>query len=310
MSSALLVVFNAVTGRYKKPSPLDSFDFSKALLKLAVKTSKPRMRANFLSKLPQDVLKQVLSLLLVSTEPMILGIDINKPVASGLTPAVLRSSHYIYDMGREILYGSNTFTTSSPATSSNFDKDLLKLPGKNLQLIRRIELEIDWADQLWAKFPLIASALGSIQGLKGLKLTIVEPCHHVIEDSNEVVLMPKAELNGSRSGYPREGPMGQVMLKAEKKVLVNLVVGLRALQTFKLKGFADEKFARKLENWVSQSRTLLFPFYRISHMFPEEMRPQENPPSGTADSISYIGFQWSEDSVVPSVMEYYKLGGS
>lgn len=253
MSSTLLVVFNAVTGRYNKSPTFDpgSFDFDKALARLAVKASKPSMPANFLSKLPQDVLKQVLSLLLVSTEPLILRIDINKSVTSSLTPAILRGSRYIYGMGREVLYSRNTFTTSSPASSANFDKDLLKLPGKNLQLIRRIELEIDWADQLWAKFPLIASALGSIQGLKSLKITIVEPCHHVVENANEGVLIPKAVPKAIRNGYAREGPMAQVMLKAEKKVLVNLVVGLRALQTFTLHGFVDEKFAKKLENWVS-----------------------------------------------------------
>ena len=190
-SSTTLVVFNAVSGNsalHNKASTfdLDSFDFSKAMAQLAFKNTHATMPSNpsdHFSRLPKDVLKKVLGLLLISTKPLALGVDGDMPVFNGLELAILRSSHYVYTMGTEILYGCNDLTTSSPATSFDFDKNLLKLPGKNLQLIRHIQLEIDWADKLWAKFPLIASVLGSIRGLKSLKITMVPKAHdHVMEE--------------------------------------------------------------------------------------------------------------------------------
>ena len=190
-SSTTLVVFNAVSGNstvHDKASSfdLDSFDFSKAMAQLAFKNVNATMPSNpsdHLSRLPKGVLKTVLGLLLVSTKPLVLGVDEGTLVFNGLELAILRSSHYLYTIGTEVLYGCNDFTTSSPATSFDFDKDLLKLPGKNLQQIRHIQLEIDWADKLWAKFPLVASVLGSIRGLKSLKITVIPRAHdHVIEE--------------------------------------------------------------------------------------------------------------------------------
>ena len=189
--STTLVVFNAVSAktavRNKASSfDLDSFDFSKAMEQLAFKNtnaSMPSNPADRFSRLPKDILKKVLGLLLTSTKPLVLGVDEDTPVSNGLELAILQSSHYVSMIGAEILYGCNDFTTSSPATSFDFDKDLLQLPGKNLQLIRHIQLEIDWADKLWAKFPLIASVVGSIRGLKSLKITMVPKTrNHVIEE--------------------------------------------------------------------------------------------------------------------------------
>ena len=185
------MVFNAVSGKsalQDKASSfdLDSFDFSKAMAQLAFKDTNATMPSNpsdHFSRLPKDVLKKVLGFLLISTKPLVLGVDEDTPVLYGLELAILRSSHYVYMIGTEILYGCNNFTTSSAATSFDFDKDLLKLPGKNLQLIRHIELDIDWADKLWAKLPLIASVVGSIRGLKSLKITMVPKAHdHVIDE--------------------------------------------------------------------------------------------------------------------------------
>lgn len=81
----------------------DFFDFPKALAKLAIKTSNPSMPSNFFSRLPPEVLKRVLSLLLVSIKPLVLGVDVNTSVSNGLEPAILRSSHYVYNIGRELL---------------------------------------------------------------------------------------------------------------------------------------------------------------------------------------------------------------
>ena len=50
--------------------------------------------------------------------------------------------------------------------------------------------------------------------------------------------------------------MAQVMLKAEKKVLTKLVLELQALQVFQLQGFADDAFAKSMENWVANGRKM------------------------------------------------------
>lgn len=189
-SSTTLVVFNAVSGNsavHNNTSSFDpeSFDFSKAMAELAVKknATMPFNPSDLLSRLPKDILNTILGALLISTEPLVLEADKDTPVSNGLELAILRSSRYIYTISAEILYGCNEFTTSSPATSFDFDKDLLHLPGKNLQLIRHIQLAIDWADKLWAKFPLIATVLGSIRGLKSLKITMVPQADdHVTEE--------------------------------------------------------------------------------------------------------------------------------
>lgn len=40
-------------------------------------------------------------------------------------------------------------------------------------MITDIKLEIDWADKLWAKFPLVARALVELKGLLKLEIAIV-----------------------------------------------------------------------------------------------------------------------------------------
>ena len=222
MASTKMVLFDPYSTRHFRRTQgrsfdPDSFDFAEALAKLASKTTKFSMASDLLASLPQDVLRSILGLLLVSTKPLILGVDVNEKISNGLHPAILQTSHYVHNIGIEILYSCNTFTTSSPATSVNFDNDLLKLPGKTLQLIRHVKLEIDWADTLWAKFPLIARVLGSIQGLKSLKIKILpEPQDRLAKVPGNV--------------YPREGVNGQTMLKVEQKVMIVLVLGLHALK--------------------------------------------------------------------------------
>ncbi|KAL8796685.1 MAG: hypothetical protein Q9195_001075 [Heterodermia aff. obscurata] len=273
-SPTTLVVFNAVSGNsavHDEASSFDpdSFDFSKAMAQLACKNTNATMPSDpsdVFSRLPKDVLKKVLGVLLISTQPLVLGVDEDTPVSNGLELAILRSSRYICMIGTEILYGCNDITTSSPATSFDFDKDLLHLPGKNLQLIRHIQLEIDWADKLWAKFPLIASVLGSIRGLQSLKITMVPDAYdHAIEDVNlwpmPAMLTPNLTQNSeaskaspARNGFSRQGAMAEVMLKAEKKMLTKLVLGLQALQVFQLHGFVDGAFAKNMEDWVANGR--------------------------------------------------------
>ena len=65
-----------------------------------------------------------------------------------------------------------------------------------------------------------------------------------------------SKASPTRNGFPRQGAMAQVMLKAEKKVLTKLVLGLQALQVFQLQGFADGAFAKNMENWVANGRRM------------------------------------------------------
>lgn len=149
----------------------------------------------------------------------------------------------IHNAALPILYGENTITASSPSTSYEFDAQLAALPGKQRQCIRYIRLEIDWGDQLWAKFPLVARYLGEIRGLKVLEIVILER-----EESDEDVGM--AVEGPGVGGWKRDGVAAKTMLKAEKRMFMNLIKGLQALQKFRLVGFRDKDFARRLEEWV------------------------------------------------------------
>ena len=208
---------------------------------------------DWLSRLPTEVLRRILDFLLVSNEPVILGVDDERPIdySSGVTPSVLRCYRYIYTVGIEVLYGRNTFTSSSAATSAEFDKQILRLPSRILQLIRHVKLEIDWIDELWSKMPLIATALGSIQGLKSLDITIITRAQRIVtEERAKDMALRRTE---SRSAF-LHGQIEEAILKAEKHVLKKLVLELRALRLFRLRGFIDRQFAMDLENWVANGR--------------------------------------------------------
>ena len=186
--------------------------------------------------LPLEILQNCFRLLLVVyDQALILCPDSSTPPAyrTYLQPSLLKVCRRFYQIGLPLLYGENTFTTSSPATSIDFDVHLSSLPGKNRQLITNVILKIDWATQLWARFPLIARQLAELKSLHQLEIVIAE--------GNDTELVP----------YSRDGPYGAVMLKSEKKVFKELIAGLKGLKVFRLKGFSDDDFARALENMVN-----------------------------------------------------------
>ena len=59
---------------------------------------------------------------------------------------------------------------------------------------------------------------------------------------------------GKRGGLEREGAMKDVMPEVEKKMLRDLVRGLRTLREFRLDGYVDEGFARRLERLINDIR--------------------------------------------------------
>lgn len=102
------------------------------------------------------------------------------------------------------------------------------------------------------KLPLVAAKLVEMKGLKSLKL-------HIVDDGDEdwgTKLTRRPEKGGKRNGRMgrREGQAAEAMLKAEKKVLRELVVGLKGLRVFELRGFVDGEFAEGLEEWVRLGR--------------------------------------------------------
>ena len=186
--------------------------------------------------LPLEVLQKCFRLLLVVyDQALIICPDSSTPAAyrTYLQLSLLRVCRRFYHIGLPLLYGENTFTTSSPATSIDFDVHLSGLPGKSRQLITKIVLKIDWSTQLWARFPLIARQIAELKSLRQLEILIV--------DNGD----PKPVR------YPRDGPYGAIMLESEKKVFKELIAGVKGLRVFKLRGFPDDDFAKALENMVN-----------------------------------------------------------
>ncbi|KAL8730776.1 MAG: hypothetical protein Q9166_003846 [cf. Caloplaca sp. 2 TL-2023] len=159
---------------------------------------------------------------------------------------ILLVNHQLYHTSLPILYGSNTFTTSSAATSYDFDVHLQLLPRSNRCLIRKVELEIDWGQQLWTKFPLVAIRLGELKGLRSLKLRFLEK----VDGEEDTGVMVQGCKGGKRVVSRREGKVAELMLNAERKMLKSLVEGLKGLRYLELRGFADVEFARGLEVWA------------------------------------------------------------
>lgn len=233
---------------------------------------------------PLIIIKQILRYVLTSPSPLILQPDSTITASQGnrtfVEPNVLQVCKVFHNVGLPILYGENTLTTSSPATSFDFDEHLLSLRGSKRQMITSVRLEIDWADELWAKFPLVARALGELKSLQKLKLHIVmiekEQKKKQTNDGTALMIDKDANLNielayGGQK-YPsgknittttplrtptidgrvkREGPVvADAMLKAEMKILKDLVTDLKKLKHFRLLGFRNEGFARCLEEHV------------------------------------------------------------
>lgn len=104
------------------------------------------------------------------------------------------------------------------------------------------------------KLPLVAARLQELKGLKSLKLHVV--VNHELESKKEPGSGVTRQGKGRAKGMmiKREGQAAKAMLKAEKKVLRELVLGLKGLRVFELSGFADGEFARDLEDWVKDGR--------------------------------------------------------
>lgn len=226
--------------------------------------------------LPLSIIRKFLRNLLTSSTPLILQHDfitIPGEYRTHVEPKVLQVCKIFHTVGVPILYGENTFTTSSPATSFDFDEHILSLSGSKRQMITDIKLEIDWADKLWAKFPLVARALVELKGLLKLEIAIVEKeemvekkrTASIEKDANLKIMITYSQTSpskdkGARQRAPatdradsrmkRKGPAADVMLKAEMKMLKDLVIGIKRLKYFRLLGFRHELFARCLEEQV------------------------------------------------------------
>ena len=226
--------------------------------------------------LPLNITKKILRNLLTSPSPLILQRDtINMPngYRTYIDPNILLICKTFHNIGVPILYGENTLTAPSPSTSFDFDEHIQSLPGSKRQMITNIKLEIDWADQLWAKFPLLARALGELRSLQKLEIAIVEKGKTVQQKRAGLIAdVPNLKtvftheiVHGKRSTahhhcgsatdrtnvrMKREGHVADAMLKAEMKMLHDLVTGIKGLKDFRLTGFRHEVFAWCLEERV------------------------------------------------------------
>ena len=86
---------------------------------------------------------------------------------------------------------------------------------------------------------MISMRLGELRGLRTLRLDFVGK-----EDADK-----DFRLQGEAKGTTkrREGQMAVMMLNTEKKILKEMVRGMKALRVFELKGFEDVEFAKRLE---------------------------------------------------------------
>ncbi len=103
------------------------------------------------------------------------------------------------------------------------------------------------------KFPLVASRLQEMRGLKSLKLHVVGNGELESKRAGSGAT-EKDKGAGKGMMLKREGQAAEAMLKAERKVLRELVLGLKGLRVFELGGFVDGKFAKDLESWVKEGR--------------------------------------------------------
>ena len=227
--------------------------------------------------LPLEVIKRIMRILLTSPNPLILQHD-SKTTPQGyrtyVEPNILQVSKVFHNIGIPILYGENTLTSSSPATSYDFDKHLLSLPGSKRQLITSVKLEIDWADELWAKFPLVARALRELKALLKLEIILLEKqapkqkkmkrTALIEKDANlkiniaygqhspgkDKAVRQRASTDRVHGRVKREGEVAQAMLRAEMKMFRDLVDEIKGLKEVRLVGFKDQVFAWCLDEYV------------------------------------------------------------
>lgn len=98
----------------------------------------------------------------------------------------------------------------------------------------------------------MARSLGELKGLRELVIVIAPSAN---EKSSESVMPRDSGASnirllrrnlGKARGWKREGVVAEVMLRVEKKMLAEMVVGMRGLRMFRLEGFVDGDFARGL----------------------------------------------------------------
>lgn len=205
---------------------------------------------------PQEVITKILGYLLISSQELILRLDTSTPQGYRThlhSLSVLRVCRLFYQLGLPLLYGKNIITTSSPATSYDFDAHLQSVPVKIRQLITNVKLEIDWADELWRKFPLIAQQLGQLP----LRQLIIILSYNTKQsqprglaladkDTNQRIVLSHKNAKESKKDHV----MAEAKMKAEKKMLRGLIGDFRTLKVFKLEGFHDQAFAELLQGLV------------------------------------------------------------
>ena len=200
-------------------------------------------RDSTLLKLPLEILRLVLMHVLCFPQPLAIGIRTQRtkvtprPTANAsISISIVLTCKLVYHEGLAVFYSQNTFTTSNPSISKDFGFVLENVPVRNRQLIRRVHLDIDWGDELWAHLPLVARALKEMSLLRELHLHITtRPQTLDRHDASRFNLLRQCEI-----------------LKAECKILKDMIRDLKALRIFRLVGFVDAIFAKKLEGVVAR----------------------------------------------------------
>lgn len=204
--------------------------------------------------IPLPIITHILGYLLIFSQPLALGHDASTTHGHNNninSLPVLRACQLFYQIGMPLLYGKNIITTSSPATSYDFDALLATIPVKNRQLIMNIKLEIDWANELWKKFPLIAQQLGRLP-LKQLVIILshkqLQPQRSALADKDENAQFLICDKDAKE--FRQSRMIAEAKFKAEKKMLKTLVEDFRTLKVFRLEGFCDQAFADMLQGLV------------------------------------------------------------
>lgn len=224
----------------------------------------PKRSPTSLTQLPLTIISEILRYILIPdpSRPQILPVTFEEAVVFGKTVhdlPILHTCRILRDVGRPLFFEQNTFTTSSPSATSELFRGTRALPSEQRRLITKISLQIDWADELWVHFPLVGAALSMLVRLRRLEIFLVQKVTggdgRLTWDGTSSAEIREVKRRESR-GLKREGVMAQLMLKAEKKMFAEVVLGLKTLQVFRLSGFADVEFAVRLERTVSRRGAL------------------------------------------------------